>query len=84
MIGEDACLEVAKVSNSRRNIVKGRRLRGEALVAQRKFDAAPAELDSALRVAREDGNPAQLWKTLAALGRQREVQGQAEAAAVPR
>jgi class 3 adenylate cyclase/tetratricopeptide (TPR) repeat protein len=71
----DACLAVAEATSSRRNIVKGRRARGEALLAQGRLDEAEADLETALRVAREVGNPAQLWKTLAALARLRQAQG---------
>jgi class 3 adenylate cyclase/tetratricopeptide (TPR) repeat protein len=70
----DACLAAAEATASRRNIVKGRRLKGEIFTTQGKLDAAEAELAEAVRVAREVGNPAQLWKTLAALGRLRQAQ----------
>jgi tetratricopeptide (TPR) repeat protein len=76
----DACIDAAEATTSRRNIVKGRRVKGEALLAQGKLAEADAELQAALRVAEEVGNPAQLWKTLAALGRLRQAQDQADAA----
>jgi class 3 adenylate cyclase/tetratricopeptide (TPR) repeat protein len=65
----DTCLAGAIPTGSRRNIVKARRLRGEGFTALGRHDEGAAELDEALRVAREVGNPAQLWKTLAAFGR---------------
>jgi tetratricopeptide (TPR) repeat protein len=71
----DACLAAADATTSRRNVVKGRRAKGEALLAQGKPDEAERELEEALRVAREIGNPAQLWKTFAALARLRRAQG---------
>ncbi len=77
----DACLEVAEATGSKRNIVKGRRAKAEALLARGKLAEADAELMHALRVAEEVGNPAQLWKTVAALGRLRRAQGDADAAA---
>jgi tetratricopeptide (TPR) repeat protein len=77
----DACLAVAEATTSRRNIVKGRRLKGEALLAQDRTSEAEAELEQALVVARYVGNPAQLRLTLAALGRLRRAQGREEDAA---
>ncbi len=71
----DQCLAAAEATTSRRNIVKGRRLKGEAFLAQGKLDEAETELGEALSVARYVGNPFQLWKTLAALARLREAQG---------
>jgi class 3 adenylate cyclase/tetratricopeptide (TPR) repeat protein len=70
----DECLALAEPSASRKNIVKGRRLRGQALLAQGHLSEAERELDLALRVAREIGNPPQLWKTRAALGDLRQAQ----------
>src|SRR5947209_11813958 len=64
-----ACLATAEATESRRNIVKGRRLKGEALLEQGKLAEAETELVEALRVAREVRNPAQLWKTLTAQAR---------------
>jgi tetratricopeptide (TPR) repeat protein len=74
----DACLTAAESTSSRRNIVKGRRLEGEAWLAQGKLEDAEIDLEEALRVAREVGNPAQLRLTLAALGRLRRAQGRDE------
>jgi tetratricopeptide (TPR) repeat protein len=71
----DECLALAEASDSRKNIVKGRRLRGQALLAQRKLPEAEQELATALQVAKEIGNPPQLWKTYAALGDLRRAQG---------
>lgn len=62
------CLVLADESNSRKNIVKGRRLRGQALMAQGHLDQAEEELSIALDMAQKVGNPAQLWQTHAALG----------------
>jgi hypothetical protein len=54
---------------------KGRRLRGEARLAQSRLDDADAELARALVAAERVGNPPQLWKTLAAVGDLRRAQG---------
>ena len=68
-------LSLAEATESRKNIVKARRLRGQVFLAQGKPADAEPELDIALRVAREIGNPPQLWKTLVALGELRQAQG---------
>lgn len=62
------CLDVAEPTSSRKNIVKGWRLRGQAYLAQDKIEEAESALTKALTVAREIGNPPQLWKTYRALG----------------
>jgi tetratricopeptide (TPR) repeat protein len=63
-----ACLAIAEPAEHRKNIVKGRRLRAQALAALGQLAEAWDELESALAVARDLGNPTQLWKTLAVLG----------------
>jgi tetratricopeptide (TPR) repeat protein len=63
-----ACLAIAEPAGHRKNIVKGRRLRAQALAALGQLAEARDELESALAVARDLGNPTQLWKTLAVLG----------------
>ena len=70
----DECIALAEESDSRKNIVKGRRLRGQVLLAQGKTAEAEKEISTALEVAKEIGNPPQLWKTHAALGDLREAQ----------
>jgi tetratricopeptide (TPR) repeat protein len=74
----DACLVVAEATQSRRNIVKGRRVKGEALLVQGNVGEAEEEIAEALRVAREVGNPAQVWKTWVAVGRLRRAQARPE------
>ena len=69
------CLALAEPSDSKKNIIKGRHLRGQALLAMGKHAEAEPELTCALGVARRIGNPPQLWKTLAALGELRHAQG---------
>jgi class 3 adenylate cyclase len=70
----DLCLTAAQATRSRRNIAKGRRLRGEAFLAQGRLEEAEAELEEALQITREVGNPPQIWKTLAVLARLRQAQ----------
>ncbi len=74
----DECLQLAEPSDSKKNIAKGRRLRGQALLAQGKLAEAEQELATALQIAKEIGNPPQLWKTHAALGDLRQAQGRAD------
>jgi tetratricopeptide (TPR) repeat protein len=74
LVFADECLALAEPSASRKNVVKGRRLRGQVLLAQGHLAEAERELGTALTVAREVGNPPQLWKTLAALGDLRQTQ----------
>lgn len=62
----DTCLETGTKTNSRKYIVRGRRLRGRALAAAGDTEGAEVELDAALQLAREIGNPPQLWRTLIA------------------
>jgi tetratricopeptide (TPR) repeat protein/DNA-binding XRE family transcriptional regulator len=62
----DECLALAEPTGSRKNIVKGRRLRGQALLAQGRPAEAEVDLTAALQVAQQVGNPAQLWQTLVA------------------
>jgi tetratricopeptide (TPR) repeat protein len=73
----EACLKLAEPTTSRKNLVKGWRLKGQALLAQGHGEQAAEALSCALRMAREIGNPPQLWKTLEALGtlyeRQRDI-----------
>lgn len=76
----DECLDLATPTTSRKNVVKGRRLRGHALLAQSRLAEAEQELDTALAIARQVGNPCQLWKTYGALGDLRRAQGRAEEA----
>lgn len=72
----DECITGARRSNSRKNLVKGLRLRGEGQLLLGNVAESRSNLDEALQFAREIGNPPQLWKTLASLGRlEREVGG---------
>jgi tetratricopeptide (TPR) repeat protein len=73
----DECLSSAETSGSVKNIVKARRLRGQALLAQGEFPLADVELATALAITRQLGNPPQLWTTLSVVGDLRAVQGRA-------
>jgi tetratricopeptide (TPR) repeat protein len=76
----DECLELAESTESRKNVVKGRRLRGQALAASGRLDEAEKDLSTALDVAKVIGNPPQLWKTWFATGELRESTGDAAGA----
>ena len=62
------CLDLAEATDSRKNIIKGRRLSGLVFLAQEEFLEAEKELMIALEIAKQICNPPQLWKTLVALG----------------
>jgi len=67
----DRSLERAMATNSRKNVVKAWRPRGEVALANGELDAAEAALERALSAARARAlrNPTQLWKTQLAWGR---------------
>jgi tetratricopeptide (TPR) repeat protein len=69
------CLEIAESTSSRKNIVKARRLRGQARMALGDLPAAESDIAAALELAIEIGNPGQIWKTHEALGDLRLAQG---------
>ena len=78
----DECVQLAESTNRPKNVVKGRRLRGQIMTAQGKLTEAEPEIEIALGIAKEIGNPPQLWKTLVALGDLRRAQGRGEDARV--
>ena len=78
----DECINLAESSNRPKNVIKGRRLKGQVLTAQGKLKEAEQELEMALGIAREIGNPPQIWKTYVALGDLRKAQGQEKEATV--
>jgi hypothetical protein len=65
----DQCLDIASRTNSRKYLVRGRRLLGEIALARRQWDEAEGWLQQTLTLAQTVGNPTQLWKTHLALGR---------------
>jgi tetratricopeptide (TPR) repeat protein len=76
----DECLGRAEASDSKRNNVKARRLRGAVFFTRGDLAAAEVELDRALEIARAIGNPPQLWRTLVAIGDLQEAQHESGAA----
>ena len=69
----EECLRLAEPSETRKNLVKGWRLKGQALLALEMVSEAEEAIGEAIRLAREIGNPPQLWKTHEALGRLHEL-----------
>jgi class 3 adenylate cyclase/tetratricopeptide (TPR) repeat protein/ribosomal protein L40E len=65
----DHCLDIATRTQSKKYIVKAWRLKGEIALVRRQWDEAENALRQALTVAQAIGNPTQLWKSHAALGR---------------
>ena len=76
----DQCLEIAARTRARKNLVKGWRAKGEIATLQRRWDDAEQALHEALTIAQGIGNPGQLWRTHAAMGRFRAAAGKAEEA----
>jgi tetratricopeptide (TPR) repeat protein len=64
----DEGLALAEPTESLKNIVKSRRLRGQVFLAQGKLKEAEKEFLKALNIAEQIGNPPQLWKTFVTLG----------------
>jgi tetratricopeptide (TPR) repeat protein len=64
----EECLKPAGPTITRKNVVKGWRLKGQAFCAQRRLPEAGEALHTALAIATEIANPLQLWKTYQALG----------------
>jgi tetratricopeptide (TPR) repeat protein len=65
----DRCLEIATRTGSRKNLVKGWRLKGEIALARSQWEEAESTLRQALTIAEAIGNPNQLWKSHVSLGR---------------
>ena len=76
----EECLHLAEPTQSRKNMVKGWRLQGQAYSVQGSLIEAEAVLGKALALAKELGNPPQLWKTYQALGELHEKQGKPDQA----
>jgi tetratricopeptide (TPR) repeat protein len=74
----DQCVQRAELTNRPKNVIKGRRLRGQIMTAQGKLSEAEEEIEMALAIAKAIGNPPQLWKTLVALGDLRRAQDREE------
>jgi len=65
----DRCLGRATSTNSRKYIVKGRRLKAEIASARKQFQTAQVEFQKALTLAQFISNPTQLWQTHFAMGK---------------
>jgi tetratricopeptide (TPR) repeat protein len=74
------CLERATATDSTKNVVKSKRLQAQALLALDRLNEAEEAITVALEVAREVGNPPQLWKTLVVLGELRQAQNRTDEA----
>jgi class 3 adenylate cyclase/tetratricopeptide (TPR) repeat protein len=75
-----ACLDLAERSGSRKYIAAARRLGALVRQAAGETTAAHAEIEAALAMAREVGNPGQLWTTLSAAAEIRAANGDAAGA----
>ena len=63
----EQCLQLAKSTSARKNMVKGWKLKGEALVALDRVEEAVSYLEKAISMADEIGNPPLAWKSRYAL-----------------
>jgi class 3 adenylate cyclase/tetratricopeptide (TPR) repeat protein len=63
------CLDLATRTQSKKNLVKGWRLKGEIFQARHQWDEAESALRQALSIAEAIDNPTQLWKSYLSLGR---------------
>jgi tetratricopeptide (TPR) repeat protein len=64
----DECLALSESTDRQKNVAKGRRLRGQALIAAGDLNGAEQELVAAVEIARRVGNPRQLWESVVVLG----------------
>jgi tetratricopeptide (TPR) repeat protein len=64
----EECLDLAESTESNKNKIKGYRLRGQIFIAQEEYEKAERKIKKALEIAKQIGNPPQLWKTYVALG----------------
>ena len=64
----EECLKLALSTTSRKNLIKGWRLQGRPTAVRGDCQKRQAALHRALTMAREIGNPPQLWQTYQALG----------------
>jgi class 3 adenylate cyclase/tetratricopeptide (TPR) repeat protein len=62
------CLELAIRTDSKKYLVRGWRLKGEIAKARLDWEGAEEALCKAVNLAKQVGNPTQLWKTHLALG----------------
>jgi predicted nucleotidyltransferase len=69
------CFQLAEPTSTRKNMIKGWRLQGQALCLQGKLWQRPKLCCTRLSLAQEISNPPQLWKTYQAFGELYERQG---------
>jgi class 3 adenylate cyclase/tetratricopeptide (TPR) repeat protein len=74
------CLELATLTQSRKYVVRGLRVRGQIALAERRWDGAEYALGEAITVARLIRNPTQLWRTHIELARLHSARGQDDVA----
>jgi tetratricopeptide (TPR) repeat protein len=71
----EQCLDLAEQTSAHKNLVKGWRLKGQALAALGRLQEAVPWLTRAVDMAGEIGNPPLLWKSRFALGEVLQQQG---------
>ena len=64
----DECLALAEATDSRKNVIKAKRLRAQVRLAEAKPDEAEHDARDAVEIARQIANPGQLWKSWDTLG----------------
>ena len=67
--------EIAERTLNKRGLVKANRLMGQIYMRMREFTKAEKKLNEAISIAKDAGNPSQLWRTYFALGKLNEAQG---------
>jgi class 3 adenylate cyclase/tetratricopeptide (TPR) repeat protein len=80
LVFAEECLKLAEPTSTKKNLVKGWRLQGQAFCARGRLVEAEEALHTALTIAQEIGNPPQLWKTYQALGELGERKGETDQA----
>jgi tetratricopeptide (TPR) repeat protein len=76
----EQCLQLAERTSARKNLVKGWKLKGEALAALDRVEEAASYLEKAISMADEIGNPPLAWKSRYALAQILEQVGREEVA----
>jgi tetratricopeptide (TPR) repeat protein len=64
----EGCLELAEGTSSRKSLVEGWKLKGEALADLGRLDEAASWLEEAIDMAEMMGNPPLIWKSRYGLG----------------
>lgn len=74
----EECIALARQTDSKKNVVKGLRLLAQAQLAMSEPGAAWENITEAVALARELGNPPQLWRSLAVMSEIAAAEGRAE------